>query len=144
MKRTAKEFFDFYHEARWNIEGTWEEREEAERKMFADWYHEMEVGDHAHVVMYTDVYPVTIIRKTATMLVVRCDKATLDPDWKPEIIPGGFVGHCVNNDEQVWNIEEDPEGCIETFRWSKRYNAYRDAAGCKLLPGWVKKYDYNF
>lgn len=144
MKRTAKQFFEFYHTERWNLTGTYDERRAAEEKMFADWYHEMEVGDHAHVVMYTDVYPVTIVKKTATTLTVRRDKAERDPNWKPEFVVGGFAAHCTNNDEQRWIITEDPDGYTETFRWSKRYNAYRDTAGCELLPEWRKKYDYNF
>ena len=142
--RTAKEFFEYYHEARWHLKGTYAERAEAEAKMFSDWYHEMEPGEHAHVVMYSDIYPVTIIKKTATTLTVRRDKATRDPNWKPEWIVGGFAGHCTNNDEQQWIIEEDPDGGIETFRWSKRYNQYRDKGGCKLFPHWKKHYDYNF
>lgn len=144
MKRTAKEFFEFYHKERWNLKGTYEERQEAEAKMFADWYHEMEVGDHAHVTMWSDVYPVTIIKKTATTLTVRNDKAHLDPNWKPEFIIGGFSAHCTNNDNQQWIIEEDPDGCIEVFRWSKRLNCYKDTSDCKLFPEWAKHYDYNF
>ena len=142
--RTAKEFFDWYHEVRWELEGTYEERREAELKMFADWYHEMNVGDQAHICHWSDRSPVTIIKKTATTLTVRYDKATRDPNWKPEFVIGGFSAYCTNNDEQVWNIEEDPNGKTEVFRWSKRMNCYKNTADEKLLPEWMKKYDYNF
>lgn len=144
MKRTAKEFFEFYHKERWNLKGTYEERQEAEAKMFSDWYHEMEVGDHAHVTLWSDVEPVTIIKKTATTLTVRYDNAVLDPNWKPEFIIGGFSAHCTNNEDQQWIITENPDGKTEVFRWSKRFNCYKNTSDCKLRPEWRKHYDYNF
>ena len=140
--RTSKEFFDSYYEAYRNA-GSYEEAERIREQMFSDWYHEMTVGDHAHVHLYTDNEPVTIIAKTKTTLTVRYDKAELDPDWKPEFIIGGFSAHCTNNDEQRWIITENPDGRTEVFRWSSRMNCYQ-SKGCKLLPGWVKTYDYNF
>lgn len=140
--RTSEQFFDEYHRAIWEPE-TYAEREALRLKMFEEWYREMDVGDHAHVHLWTDSEPVTIIKKTRTTLTVRYDKARRDPNWKPEFIPGGFSAHCTNNDEQRWIIEEDPAGRVEVFRWSKRLNAYQNN-GCKLLPGWVKTYDYNF
>lgn len=143
MKRSSKEFFEYYHKVRWTFEGTYAERQEQEEKLIADWYHEMEVGDHAHVTLWSDIEPVTIIKKTATTLTVRYDEATLDPDWKPEFVLGGFCAHCTNNDEQRWFFRENPNGRTETFRWSKSMNCYQHN-GCKLRPGWRKHYDYNF
>lgn len=144
MVRTSKEFFDWFHTVRHHLEGTYSERAAAEQKMIADWYHEMNVGDHAHVCHYSDVDPVTIIKKTATTLTVRFDKAERDPSWKPEWVIGGFAAHCTNNDEQKWIIEEDPNGQVEVFRWHKRSNRYENTIGEALIPGWMKKYDYNF
>ena len=141
--RTAKEFFDYYHKVRWDLPGTYEERRIAELKMFEDWYREMDVGDRVHVKLYTDVNPATIIAKTKSTYTVRYDKATRDPNWKPEWIPGGFSAICTNDDDQKWIIEEDPNGATETFRWSKRLNCFQNS-GVKLLPGWAKYYDYNF
>ena len=144
MARTSKEFFDWYHTERWNLEGSYEERQAAEAKMFEDWYREMEVGDHAHVNHWSDVSPVTIIKKTAQSMTVRFDKAELDPSWKPEWVAGGFSAVCLNNDDQKWIIEEDPNGKTETFRWHKRSNHFENGCGETLVPGWVKHYDYNF
>ena len=144
MKRNAKEFLDFYHEARWHFEGTFDERRAQELKLWEDWYREMEVGDHASVHLWTDTEPCTIIKKTANSFTVRYDKARRDPNWKPEWIPGGFSAICTNNDEQKWIIEEDPNGRTDAFRWSKRMNCFKNKADCKLTPGWAKKYDYNF
>lgn len=142
--RTSKEFFDMYHKARWELEGSYEERREAELKMFADWYNEMDVGEHAHIQHWSDVDPCTVIKRTKTSITVRYDKGELDPEWKPEFEIGGFAAHCLNNDDQKWIISEDENGRVDTFRWHKRENCFVNKAGEKLLPGWAKKYDYNF
>lgn len=142
--RNAQEFFKAYHEARWNLAGTWQERMEAEQKMFADWYNEAAVGDKMHIQHWSDVSPCTVIKRTATTITVRIDKAELDPAWKPMWVEGGFSAICTNNNEQEWIITEDPNGATETFRWHKRENCFMNRAGEKLLPGWAKKYDYNF
>ena len=144
MKRTSKEFFEWYHAERRHITGSYSERQAAEDKMLADWYHEMEVGDHAHVCHYSDVSPVTIIKKTATTLTVRFDKAEKDPTWHPEWEVGGFSAVCLNNDDQKWIIEEDPNGKTEVFRWHKSSNRYENTIGERLYPEWRKHYDYNF
>ena len=142
MKRTTEQFYKEYYEKRSHL--SWREWDDVERKMRDEWYHEMEVGDHAHICHYSDVSPVTVIKKTATTLTVRMDKATRDPNWKPEWAVGGFAAHCTNIDEQKWIIEEDENGSVEVFRWSKRYNQYRNTSGEKLFPEWRKYYDYNF
>ena len=41
------------------------------------------------------------------------DTATLD-DWKPEFIPGGFAGHCVNNAEQRYAYQPNPDGVLQS------------------------------
>lgn len=140
MKRTSKEFWDWYYEERWNK--PFEEREAWEHQALLDWWNELEIGDHAHIQHYSDVSPVTVIKRTAKTITVRYDKAELNPDWKPEFEIGGFSAHCTNNDEQQWDITEDPDGRTETFRLRKC--GWRNAADEKLLPGWAKHYDYNF
>lgn len=142
MKRTSKEFFEQYHSERWNFVGTYEERRAQEHQMFMDWWNELEVGDHAHVCHWSDVSPVTVIKRTAKTVTVRYDKAERDPNWKPEWVVGGFSSHCTNNDDQKWIITEDPNGRVETFRLRK--SGWRNSADEKLSPEWMKHYDYNF
>lgn len=146
MKRTAKQFFEEYHEARWNFTGTYEERRQQELQMFKDWYDEMEVGDHCHICHWSDISPCTIIKRTKTTITIRYDKATRKESWKPEWVVGGFSAHCLNNDDQenAWDIEEDPNGMTDTFRWSKKFNCYKNTSDEKLFPEWMKKHDYNF
>ena len=133
-------WFDEWHAT--GVKPEWDYSEERTRIM-EEWHKDLNVGDHVHVHLYTDVDPATVIKRTPTSITVRHDKATLDPDWKPEWIAGGFAGHCVNQNEQRWFIEEDPDGGVETFRWSKKTKCYqRD--GVKVFPEWRKFYDYNF
>lgn len=132
----------------WNETGkkpSWDYEEENE-KIFVDWLMSLEVGDHAHVCCYSDIEPCTVIKKTAMTVTVRYDKATMNGTWKPEFDIGGFCAHCVNNDDQknAWDIEEDPDGRVETFRFRKSVGGYRNKCDEKLYPEWAKKYDYNF
>jgi hypothetical protein len=72
-------------------------------------------------------------------------KSTLDPDWKPDIIPGGFCGHFTNNNEQRWDITSDASAAVIRIR--KHKNGYwKDASGgiFRLSDMPVKFYDYNF
>jgi hypothetical protein len=146
MKRTREQFMEEYNEKRWHFDGTYEERREQEKQMFKDWYDEMEVGDHCHIAHWSDVSPCTIINRTKTTITVRYDKATLKDTWKPEFVLGGFCAHCLNNEDQddAWDIEEDENGHTDVFRWSKKFNCYKNKCDEKLFPGWLKKYDYNF
>lgn len=116
-------------------------------QIVAEWLNSLQVGDHAHVCRYTDIEPCTVIKRTACSITVRYDKAELNGTWKPEVVLGGFVGHCVNNHDQVyggWDIEEDLDGMTETFRWSTKYQRWYNNAGEQLKPEWLKFYDYNF
>ena len=42
-------------------------------------------------------------------------------DWKPEIVSGGFAGHCTNNGNQskAWVIKSDPDGEVVRARLQK-------------------------
>lgn len=137
MKRTSEEFWQEYCNTR-----SMAEREQKR----AEWYQEMEVGDHAHICHWTDVSPCTVIKRTPTSITVRYDKATRKETWKPEFVTGGFSAVCLNNADQddAWDIEEDENGRIEVFRWSKKYNRFRNKSGERVYPEWKKFYDYNF
>jgi hypothetical protein len=51
------------------------------------------------------VYEVTKLLSATTFEMVKLIPIS-DPNWKPEIIPGGFVGHCVNQHEQKWTYKK--------------------------------------
>lgn len=118
-------------------------REQVESDMYADWLNEMSIGDHCHVVLWTDIKPCTVIKRTKSTITIRYDTAVLDPTWKPEFDIGGFCAHCSNNDEQRWNISEDVNGVVEVFRKHKNGMWY-NLSDCRLYPEWYCFYDYNF
>jgi hypothetical protein len=102
------------------------------------------VGDGATICHYSDRTACTVIRispsgKTVWM---QQDTAVLD-DWKPEFIPGGFAGHCVNNSEQRYAYESNPDGLVH--RASLRKDGwFRTTNGERVIPGRHQFHDYNF
>ena len=101
------------------------------------------VGDGMTVCYYTDRNAYTVIARTPCSLTLRRDKAILSPDFKPDFVVGGFAGTVVNQDEQSYTYEEDPDGRVIKAHWSKRKNGwYWD--GLHLIAGRHEFYDYNF
>lgn len=105
----------------------------------------VKVGDGVTMHLYSDAHAGTVIKKTNTSLTIQRDKATRDPNFKPEFSVGGFAGHCSNQNEQTYTYEQDPNGETVIFRWSKKYNEYRNSKrGQSLTKGRREFYDYNF
>ena len=102
-----------------------------------------QVGDGATLHWWTDSDPYTIIRRTPQSLTLQEDKATLDPDWKPDFRAGGFCGMVVNQHEQSYTYEPNPEGRIIVARWSKKEKRFR-FHGQYVTAGRRKFYDYNY
>lgn len=94
---------------------------------------------------WSDVKPFEVlsITKSGYTATLRAMKAERDPSWTPDVVPGGFAGHCINNNEQRWIITPDPKGFILKVRRTKagwRNGHTRFVAAhepCKF-------YDYNF
>lgn len=118
---------------------------------------DLPVGAGVTVRVYTDCHAYTIIKKTAKTMTLRQDKATRDPNWKPEFIPGGFAGHCTNQHEQTYTYEENPDGAeikISLRTWTDYTGHTRRAwkqSGCgthniggSVSAGRREYYDYNF
>lgn len=101
------------------------------------------VGDGMTVNWYTDREAYTVIKRTAKTLVLQRDKATLSPDWKPHFIPGGFCGTVINQNEQEYIYEPDPDGRIIRAFWSEKDKRYK-WQGLYLSYGRNEFYDYNF
>lgn len=104
----------------------------------------IKVGDGVTIKYWSDRHAATVIKVTNCTVTVQRDKATLDPNFKPEWIAGGFAGHCTNQDEQTYTYERDPKGEIKTFRWSNRYGRYGQPNDLQLFKGRHEFYDYNF
>ena len=77
---------------------------------------------HANQHGYSDVYPFEIVRAVSDKTIeLRSMAAERAADWKPEIVSGGFAGHCTNNGNQskAWVIKSDPDGEVVRARLQK-------------------------
>ena len=101
-------------------------------------------SDGATICHFTDRTACTVVRVSTSGITIwiQPDIATLD-DWKPEIIPGGFAGHCVNNADQRYAYLPDPGGTIHSARLRKD-GRYRTPGGERVIPGRHHFHDYNF
>lgn len=102
------------------------------------------VGDGATGVVYTDSHAFTIIKVTPSTITVQRDKVTRLTE--PEIIPGGFMGHCVNNDRIEYSYEADPDGDIVVCHWSNKLGHYtgKSRGYRSFIAGRYEHHDYNF
>jgi hypothetical protein len=61
---------------------------------------------HANHSGWSDVHPYEIVRVVSPKTIeIRVMDAELDKNWKPEIIAGGFAGHCTNQGAQKWDYK---------------------------------------
>ena len=104
---------------------------------------EVKVGDGITISLYSDAHAYTIIKRTAKTITIQRDKATLKEGWKPEIITGGFAGHCVNNNEQEYDYERNEKGETKVLHWSEKQGNWISKVGHVRL-GRHEFYDYNF
>ncbi len=112
---------------------------------YNDYFREnAKVGDGVTVHLYSDAHAYTIIRRTDKSLTLQRDKATLKNGWKPEIIPGGFAGHCINQEDQEYTYEQDENGSIVTAHWSQKKHGFYVQGSEYVTPGRREYYDYNF
>jgi hypothetical protein len=111
------------------------------------------VGDLVTEHFYTDSQAGRVIevRRNGREVVFQEDTVIIDPSFKPDIIPGGFVGHCVNQSEQRYTYSANPEGRISvhtlrTWRGRKCWTRKGDTPTGRnsIGHGQRKFYDYNF
>lgn len=77
----------------------------------------VQIGDHLTRCGYSDRESFTVIKKTRRTVLVQRDAQEIDHDkWTPDIVLGGFVGHCTNQSSQVWTVSPDPAGFTATWR----------------------------
>ena len=124
---------------------------EATQWISTDWEDEIspELFHHpyANYLAYSDVHPYEVVEvNTALMMTVREMDAELDPDWKMDMIPGGFVGHVANNRTQEYTYTSNPENKTIKIRYSKAKKIWQDKHGRRFSPSRnaYKFHDYNF
>lgn len=96
--------------------------------------------------LFSDVDPYEMVRVISGQTIeVREMKATLAPDWSPEVVPGGFVGHCVNQSSQRYTYESDPTAPVVRIRLNSK-GKWVGQGGLTFTPSVTprKFYDYNF
>jgi len=106
-------------------------------------------GDYVTQTGYTDKHPWKVIASTATTLTIQEVLTERDPSWKPEIIPGGFAGHCTNQDEQRHRYVGLSDRTAKIRLRKSRYCGSdklwaNPMLGEFIANGAVEFYDYNF
>ena len=105
----------------------------------------VKVGDGITLNLYSDSHAYTIIARTAKTITIQRDKAALKKDFKPEIVVGGFAGHCMNQNEQEYDYERNPKGETMVIRWSEKNQRWSAPKGYRYVSlGRHEFYDYNF
>lgn len=105
----------------------------------------LKVGDGVTCRMWSDAEAFTVIKRTAKTITIQRDEAILDKDFKPEIVPGGFLGHCVNQYDQKYTYKRNPNGKTYTCRWSDKLGGFKNPLGYGCVSiGRHEFYDYNF
>lgn len=105
----------------------------------------LKVGDGVTCHMWSDAHAFTVIKRTAKTITIQQDEAILSNDFKPEIIPHGFVGTCINMYDQKYTYERNPNGATYTCRWSDKLGGFKNPLGNGCVSiGRHEFYDYNF
>lgn len=103
------------------------------------------MAKYANLHGYSDIVPYEVVRVISEKTMeVRVMKATLGPNWKPEIVPGGFLGHCMNMDSQTYIYESEEQYGVIKIRKQKN-GQWKSIFGRHILSDRpIKFYDYNF
>lgn len=111
----------------------------------------LETATHANQYGYSEIYPFEIVRVISDKTVeIRRMKHLKDPAWKPDIHPGGFAGHCSNQNQQTWLYESDERAPVIRMRKVKpshqgKMCTWKSAMGFHRLETAPRYfYDYNF
>ena len=100
--------------------------------------------EYANFHGYSDVNPFEIVRVISDKTIEIREMDAEKGEWKPEIFQGGFAGHCVNQDKQVWDIKSNEANPVIRARLNKN-GAWKSSHGKHhLSKSAIKFYDYNF
>lgn len=145
--RTAENHDKLWHDF-WEAYG-WPMRQKIDalkQEFHTELNREIEVGDGVTECLWSDRHACTVIARTAKTLTIQRDKAILDPNFKPEWIPGGFAAHCTNSEDQKWTYERNPNGEIIKCRWSEKRGGWQTGSdgSIRIIRGRHEYHDYNF
>jgi hypothetical protein len=102
-----------------------------------------QVGKFANLGLHTDIRPFEIVavKSRCTIMVREMDAEQLD---KAAIVPGGFCGHCTNQDTIRWNITSNPTRPVVSARLRKDGDFHSIYGAHTVHTAPVKFYDFNF
>jgi len=103
----------------------------------------VKVGMFINHFGYSDVTPYEIVgvNKSGKTIKVREMDAKLVDGWKPEILEGGFSGHCANNRTQEYTYKSNKNNPTFILRKSK-IGFGKGKYKVSSIPR--RFYDYNF
>lgn len=127
-----------------NIKPLRERKDSLDRSIKQFEEYNVQVGDGMTCHLYSDSHAFTIIKRTPKTLTLRRCNAILNPNFKPNVELGGFVGHCTNQYEQSYTYEENEDGQIVVARWSKKLGRWTNKNYKGITKGRSEFYDYNF
>lgn len=99
-------------------------------------------GRYFTEIGYSQQYPWMELRRTDKTVTLVKVAVQADPDWKPEIIPGGFAGHCTNQSDQTWLFKGIRPTQTMTIRKTK--NGWSRKGVRFVEDRAVEFYDFNF
>jgi hypothetical protein len=100
---------------------------------------------YANLIGWSDITPYEVIRTISEKcLEVRQMAYILSPDWKPEVVAGGFAGHCVNQADQQWIIMPNESAPVLRIRLRKNGQWHSAYGRHALSDTAIRHYDYNF
>ena len=99
-------------------------------------------GKYFTEIGYSQTYPWVEVKRTAKTVTLAKVLVAQDPEFKPNIIPGGFAGHCDNQHEQTWLFDGIDTAWTKTIRQTKRGWSHRDT---RFFEDVAREfYDWNF
>lgn len=94
-------------------------------------------------VGYSQTYPWVEIKRTAQTVTLAKVNVGPDPEWKPNILPGGFAGHCTNQGQQTWMFAGIDQTNTRVIRKNLKGNWVHK--GVRFVEDVAREfYDYNF
>jgi hypothetical protein len=104
------------------------------------------IGDGITICGYSDRHAYTVIAKTLKTITVQQDDAKLD-GWKPDISPGGFAGHCnnQNNQDSHYIYTQNKKNFTQILHANKDGKFKEHGSNHpNVILGRHEFYDYNF
>jgi len=100
---------------------------------------------YANHIGYSDVNPFEVVDHVSLKTLVIREMVATEKPWMRQFMAGGFLGHVVNQEDQDWDIQSDPDAPLVRIRKHKDGKWY-DSHGARyaLADKPLKFHDFNF